>query len=153
MRFAALPLAALLSGCTLAMPFRVPEGAHRPDPAATVVVALTQAEVDPAQQALFDRYVKSVLADLPRQPGLVGYSLRRNLPGDRVWTLTVWKDEPARAAFVASPAHRAAMAAAMPALKSARFARREVPAREAPPRWAEALQWLATSGRGYGPAS
>ena len=152
MRLLLAPLAAVLSGCTLAMPFRVPEGAHRPEAGDTVVVSLTHATVKPdaAARETFDRYTDAIVASLPRQQGLVGYSLRRTLTGDKVWTMTVWKDEGSRAAFVASAAHRAAMAKALPSLEKVRFARKEVPAREAPPRWSQALEWLESSGRGYG---
>jgi len=46
---------------------------------------------------------------LPSQPGLITYSLRREIFGTQEWTMTVWKSTDTRDAFGGSPAHRGAM--------------------------------------------
>jgi quinol monooxygenase YgiN len=105
--------------------------------------------VKPDRKDAFQAYVDRVLEALPRQPGLVGYSIRREIAGDRVWTLTAWRNEQARAAFVGSPIHAEAMARALPTLRATRFARVERAPGEGPPTWSEALRWLEESGREY----
>lgn len=134
-----------LGGCTIGTPYRS-TGVAAPD---EVVVAITQASVDPAQRRLFDTQLDRVVGLLPKQPGLVGWSLRKELFGTEAWTLTAWTDEAARAAFVADPVHAAAIRASAPAVTGTRFARVRVAAKEMPLGWERALAILAAEGRSY----
>ena len=138
-------LALLLSGCAIATPYRSvgdAPGRGRPGPASTVVVAATHARVHPEGRALFDAEVARVVESLPRQPGLLGYSLRRHLWRDEVWTMTVWKDDASRQEFVGSSAHRNATAAAGATLARVRYVHFEMPVASAPPAWSEVLARL-----------
>jgi heme-degrading monooxygenase HmoA len=135
-----IAFAGLLAGCTIATPFRsAAPAAPGPD---RVVLVLTHAVVEPVRRAAFDEHTRRVLESLPGQPGLLGYSVRRQVLGNEAWTMTVWRDEAARARFVASDVHRAAIAAGAPALRSVRFLRIEIAAAELPLSWSRALALL-----------
>ena len=56
--------------------------------------------------------------------------------------MTVWADEDALEAFVASRLHREAITAALVAIDKARFHRYRVPMRSLPPDWSMALAQL-----------
>jgi heme-degrading monooxygenase HmoA len=150
-RLALASLAGLVVGCTIATPFRQlqpePEGHD-----ATVVLVLTHAIVDNETRAPFDDYTARVVASLKNQPGLIGYAVRRQLFGNEAWTMTVWRDDAARAAFVLGTMHQEAMLNGGPALTSARFRRLQVPASEVPVSWRRAEELLDESSRGYAAA-
>ena len=129
-------LALLASGCALSTPYKS-SGA---DPAgATVVVAATHAIVRREGRGAFEAGSARVVESLQRQPGLLGYSLRRHLWRDEFWTLTVWRDDAAREAFVSAAAHRGAVADAGSALTAVYYVHYEMPAAESPPRWGAVL--------------
>lgn len=146
-------LSLLMSSCVISTPFRGPgfvDGKVTQVAADTpVVISITNAKVDRNTRGPFDDHVKRVVKGLPAQSGLIGFSVRRELFGDEVWTLTAWRSEADRARFVASPEHRAAMAAGGPALKSVRFSRVTVPAAELPLSWERVQQLLESNPRGY----
>jgi quinol monooxygenase YgiN len=101
-------LLALLAGCSVSTPFRwldeTPAGlAATPD--AQVIVAVTHATIDASRRKIFDQGAQRVIDSLLTQPGLIGYSVRRQLFGNEVWTATVWTDEASLLQFVQSPAH------------------------------------------------
>jgi heme-degrading monooxygenase HmoA len=150
-RLAAAAFAALLGGCTIATPYREASPTAGGEPGAVVVVALTEATLGPdkAARAAFWDGVRAVQRDLPNQQGLLGHALRRELLGNRAWTMTVWESEAALDRFVASPAHRAAMRAGNPALAGQRFATVMRPRAAGPMPWAEALDVLAREGQSY----
>jgi heme-degrading monooxygenase HmoA len=108
----------------------------------TVMVGLTNAVLDPKTRAVFDDHTHRVLRSLPQQPGYVGHAVRTRPFGNEVWTMTVWQDEQALDAFVASDVHREAIRRGLVAVRSARFARFEWPADRGAPTWAEALRVL-----------
>ena len=143
-----IPLVALLGGCTIATPFRT---VAEPAPE-TVIVVITHAVTgeDRARNRVFWRQVREVQASLPRQPGLVGYSIRRQLLGREAWTQTVWRDEASVRAFVQGAVHRQAMGEGSSALVSMAFARAERAAGQAPLPWAEAEALLAREAGRYG---
>lgn len=147
-RLAVLLLAPLLGGCAIALPYR-DLSAGRAPAGQTRVVALTYAELDPRTRASFDRASAEVIESLKGQPGIVGYALRRELLGDAVWTMTVWEDEAARAAFVRSPVHMAAIRTGMGAVRQGRFARVDVPAAKGRLSWREALALLDSAEARY----
>lgn len=146
-------LGLLLGGCAVATPFRGPGftagKVTSVAPDQDVVVVLTNARVHRALRGPFDAQTSKVVDSLPNQPGLVGYSVRRELLGDEVWTMTVWKSEADRARFVASNSHRTAMIEGSPALKSARFSRVLLPAKDIPISWDRAKQILDEQSRRY----
>lgn len=144
---AASALLVTLSGCQISTPFRGPgyrssEGVTLPDAKETVLVSVTHAVLDPERRKPFDDYTRVVVESLPKQEGLIGWSVRKQPFGDEAWTLTVWRDHAAMRAFVDSDAHRAAMRNGRIALREARFHHYEVPRAAMPPRWDEVLQIL-----------
>ncbi|MFM9879951.1 MAG: antibiotic biosynthesis monooxygenase family protein [Burkholderiaceae bacterium] len=140
-------LVGLLSGCAISTPFKTISSTPP-----TVVMVVTHAVLDPNNRAAFDAQTSRVLESLSGQPGLVGYSVRRQLLGNEVWTMTVWASEASRAEFVTSAAHRTAMVNGNSALQTIRLLRVELPQSAVPMAWADALQLLeARHTPGYSP--
>jgi heme-degrading monooxygenase HmoA len=147
--FVLLPF--LLLGCKVSTPFA--DASHDgslPDNT-DVLVAITYIEIgdDAMQNKAFWRQVASVEAALEGMPGFLGYSLRRELFGNKAWTMTVWRDEASLMAFVAGPVHQAAIVGGSPSLRTARFARLEAKKADMPIDWGVAEKYLAENGRGY----
>ena len=122
--FAALLSLLLLSGCAISPGFRPGPAADLP-PEAQVIVALTEAKLVSELDAhtVFWSRSRAVVMSLAERPGLVGYSMRLEPFGTRVWTMTVWRDDESLAACLAAGVHMRAACDAMPALADARFAR------------------------------
>jgi heme-degrading monooxygenase HmoA len=112
-------------------------------PGTTVVLAITHAELNGAHRATFDAAAYRVLAILPQQPGLIGYSVRSRLIGHEVWTATIWADEAAMTAFVRSPEHMAAARDGAIAVNTIEYRRVELPVTEMPTNWSRVLAELA----------
>ena len=144
-----------LGGCVFATPFRGPgydaktgvtaEGTDK------VVVALTKAVLrgDRRKRSEFWEHVFDVEASLSEQPGLIGYSLRRQMFGPVAWTMTVWTDEASLTAFVQGETHQAAIAEGFAALETAGFARFAADRTEIPVAWNRAIEVLEKSERSY----
>jgi heme-degrading monooxygenase HmoA len=148
--FAALLTLFVVSGCALSTGFR--DGQAAGLPAETpVIVAVTEAtlvsELD--AQAVFWSRSRDVVRSLAGRPGLVGYSLRLEPLGTRVWTMTVWRDDESLAAFLADPVHRRAQSDGMPSLADGRFLRVRTTRGQAPLAWDDAIVRLAREGRAY----
>lgn len=146
-----LLLAGLLSACSVATPFRnVPAGAGQAEQGTTVVV-ITEATLGGSseQRSGFWTGVRSVQAVLPSQPGLIGYSLRQELLGNRVWTMTVWQSELDVRRFANTETHRLAMKSGAEALINLRFARLQRDQHIPVPSWEEAINALELAGKKY----
>lgn len=143
----------MIAGCAIATPFRTVDRAAAPAEADTVIFAITEATLSPDRSAhpAFWEGVRSVVGALPENEGLIGYSIRQEPLGDRVWTMTSWEDADSLAAFVASDVHRRAIETVAPALADARFARVERSATLPPLTWEEALAALEIGCQGYEP--
>jgi len=144
----ALALAPALGGCAVARPWSTP-GAPAPAPGAaaggaTVTLVITHAVLDGARRKPFDEYTGRVVEALRSGtvPGLVGFSVRKELFGDQVWTMSAWTDREASRRFAAASPHREALEQASDAIRSVRVRTFEVPRDAPPPRWEEALRWL-----------
>jgi heme-degrading monooxygenase HmoA len=133
-------LSALLGGCAYTAPFRKTALAREGGlaPGQKVVVALSATEHRPGQRREFFRDTRQVLAELPAQPGLVGYSFRFEIFGRTAWTMTAWNDTESLNAFVRSPAHREAVRRSDETAENFRFAAIEVPLGSLPLSWHEA---------------
>lgn len=146
-----LLLAGLLSACSVATPFRkAPAGIGQAEEGVTVVV-ITEATIGGSseQRSGFWTGVRSVQAVLPNQPGLIGYSLRQELLGNRVWTMTVWQSELDVRRFADTETHRQAMQSGAAALINLRFARIQRGQRMPVPTWEEVMDALEVSGKKY----
>ncbi|MDX2131273.1 MAG: antibiotic biosynthesis monooxygenase [Planctomycetota bacterium] len=136
-----------ISGCTIATPFKGPgysrgEGVTLAGVGSTVVVSVTHARVERSKRAVFDQHSARVVRSMGEHDGLIGYSVRRELLGDGVWTMTVWRDRDAVLNFANTRVHTDAMGEGLPAVKEMHFLRFECPTREAPPSWTQALARL-----------
>lgn len=144
-----------LGGCAFSTPFRGPgydaSGGVAAEQPERVLVVLTEAVLrdDRAGSGAFWDNVSKVRKSLEDQPGFIGYSIRRELLGDRAWTMTVWANEASVAAFVASPTHQTAIREGLGALKATGFARLEMKREEVPLNWDRAVEVLAESDRRY----
>lgn len=135
----AMGVLCFLGGCSYTAPFRQMQSlpADR-----KVVVTLTEVEHRPGQKGAFFRDTKNVIADLPNQSGLVGYSFRFQILGRKAWTMTAWGDEASRDAFVESPVHLRAMRNSRITAQNMRFTTVNVLAGSLPMHWEEALRLL-----------
>lgn len=136
---------ASLGGCAYTAPYRATALAKSGSlgPSHAVVLTLSATEHQPGQRSEFFRDTRRVLADLPEQPGLLGYSFRFELFGNEAWTMTAWRDEAARDAFVRSPAHLAAMRNSARTAQNLRFITMQVPLEALPLSWADARALLS----------
>jgi heme-degrading monooxygenase HmoA len=80
------------------------------------------------------------------QPGLIGYSARRELFGSEAWTMSVWASDAARARFVRSAVHQEAIAKSEPAIVTVRLKRLNMARKDVPRDWAGVLALLAQPG-------
>jgi hypothetical protein len=132
-------LLSFLGGCSYTAPFRRFESVS---PDAQVIVTLSVVEHRKGQRKPFFEHTKRVLADLPNQSGLVGYSFRFQLIGNRAWTMTAWKDEASRVRFSKSPLHLDAVRNSSKTAQNMRFTSVTVPASSLPMSWDEAIRLL-----------
>lgn len=130
------------TGCAINTPVRVVPSQPGDQPEDRLQVSLTHAVIDPEQGGTFHEYTRRVLDSLPDQPGLVSHSVRRELLGNEVWTMTVGESDTARSKFFGSGAHVQAMAHASRAILNVRTQRLEVPRSALPLTWPQVLAWL-----------
>jgi hypothetical protein len=130
--------ASLLTGCAISTPYR---GSTAAPPGGALLI-VTHAVVDPAGRSEFFTQTLKVLDSMDGQPGLVGYSVRRQLVGNEVWTMTLWADHGAMVRFVSQPVHWDAMTVSGSAIRSMAVRRRMLPGGAPAPGWAEALRLL-----------
>ncbi len=138
-KVAAVSIFAFVTSCSYTAPFRRVETVARD---ATVVVTLSQVEHQKGKRKPFFEDTRRVLADLPNNPGLVGYSFRFQIIGNKAWTITAWKDEAARDQFARSPVHLAAVRNSRLTAQNMRFISLQVPASSLPMSWDKALRHL-----------
>jgi heme-degrading monooxygenase HmoA len=143
-------LAGALMGFSMGTSYRAVD-TSRPKPDAEVIVVITEVRLgaDSSARAEFWRQVWAVESALPKQPGLVGYALRREVFGTTAWTMTLWRDEDSIRAFIRSAIHSKAMQNGLPATINTRFVRFRRPWNVGPPGWVEAIDQLKRNGRGY----
>jgi heme-degrading monooxygenase HmoA len=110
-----------------------------------VIVTISGVEHKPGQRKAFFRDTRAVLSELPRQPGLLGYSYKFQLIGNKAWTQTAWVDEAARDGFAKSRTHRSAVQNSRQTSQKARFVTVTRPLSSLPMRWSEALELIQTS--------
>ena len=139
-------LLATATACTIARPFSGP-GLRAPGEvgaASMVTVVITHATLHGSRRGHFDRYTRRLVAALEAGTfaGLVGFSVRKTLFSNEVWTMSAWTDGEAVAGFARSSLHREAMAQAGDAIRSLRVRRVQVPPAAIPLSWKQALRYL-----------
>ncbi len=87
----------------------------------------------------------SVVRQLERTDGLVGYSLRAQPFARTFWTLSAWTDARALAAFVAEMPHQRVMAKLGPHMGPTRFTTWTAPGSALPTTWDVAIGHLDSS--------
>jgi heme-degrading monooxygenase HmoA len=136
----------LLTGCAVSTPFPRLESATAESGKQPVVLVLTRIVVDPQNRAEFDRQTSRVIDSMPSQPGLMGFSARRELFGQQGWTMSVWASQEARAQFVRSAVHQEAIAKSKSAIVTVELKRLTMQRDELPKNWTEAIQKLDEPG-------
>ncbi|AVF37660.1 hypothetical protein BV494_22320 (plasmid) [Rahnella sikkimica] len=143
-----LALSSLISGCAISTPQRLPPlaaGEKGEDP---VYVVVTRANIKPERRSTFDQVASRVVKTLPNQPGLITYSLRREIFGTQEWTMTVWRSAQARDAFGGSSAHRDAMKLTSTLVNEFTVQRFVIRRDELALSWTDALARLPVAGAG-----
>lgn len=135
-------LASFLSHCSYTAPFRRVESISQD---ARVILTLSAVEHQKGQRKSFFDDTKRVLANLPNHAGLVGYSYRFQLLGNKAWTMTAWKDEASRNQFSQSPVHLSAVRNSPITAQNMRFMSVTVLASSLPMSWDEAIRLLNTA--------
>jgi hypothetical protein len=135
-------LSTFLSHCSYTAPFRRVESISQD---ASVILTLSAVEHQKGQRKPFFTDTKRVLADLPNHAGLVGYSYRFQLFGNKAWTMTAWKDEASRDQFSQSPVHLSAVRNSPTTAQNMRFMSVTVSASSLPMIWDEAIRLLDTA--------
>lgn len=131
------------AGCELAEPFQGPGFDDETgvvtldDVGDTVIVAVTNASV--SDEEGFGAHVDAIKESLDDLDGYVGRSLRSRLFSNEVWTMTVWRDEDALAAFIVSDAHAKAMEDAGNVVDGARVTHFTAKTSDIPISWDDAL--------------
>lgn len=138
-----LGLVVPLFGCAIGRPFSGP-GAESLGLGAedSVLVVVTHAGLHRSRRRSFDRHTRRIMRTMEGYDGFVGYSVRKEILGDEVWTLTVWRDEAALGGFMAREPHRRAMRESSHAIRWLRSTRFHIPSGELPLTWDRALARL-----------
>ncbi|MGH6954256.1 MAG: antibiotic biosynthesis monooxygenase [Alphaproteobacteria bacterium] len=119
-----------------------------PDPDGTYIALLTFLPLRRLSRVpWFLRHSRRIERQLRAAPGLIGYAFGSRPLAKRFWTLSVWRDEAALAAFVRAAPHADTMAAMTPHMGEAAFIRWPIEGNAVPPSWEEAFaRWAAERG-------
>jgi quinol monooxygenase YgiN len=112
-----------------------------PEPDHEYLVLLTHLPVRRLSKVpLFLRHTREIQKQLDAAPdGLVGYSLLAKPLRSSYWTLSVWRDRAALAAFIRQPPHRAAMESLPEVFSGFKTERWTLAGGDLPPSWDDAL--------------
>ena len=137
----------LVAGCRVGYPFRGPgydstRGVIHPGASTQVFIAITQGDVEAGKGRHFSTQLDSVLGTMKAHDGLIGYAVRKQLFGPRVWTMSAWIDRESMELFAASPEHRRAIAEGGIAPASFSSAFTYVDVGQVPLSWSQAEQLL-----------
>lgn len=139
---AAISALPFLGSCQISTPFRGPafegeQGSGILDAQGQIVVAITEGRVEGPGD--FWGHLRRVEDALARADGLLGYSLRTQIFGRTVWTMSAWKNRDALQNFLRSRAHRDAVRDGGIPRSSVRSRILEVDAQTFPLPWRRAL--------------
>jgi heme-degrading monooxygenase HmoA len=113
------------------------------DSSSDVVVALTNAQLIRKERKPFDRSSQEIYKSLESYPGYIGGTIRLELFGDQVWTMTMWESESALKNFVVSARHLNAMYLTNQAMSRFRHLHLKMRADELPLSWDQAEKLLS----------
>lgn len=111
----AILLIPLLGACRVEHPFRGPgydatKGVVHPHAGRHVFIAVTQGDIAAGEGKAFSGHLAEVLRTMDEHDGLIGYAVRKELIGSRVWTMSAWVDRDSMERFARSRPHREAIA-------------------------------------------
>lgn len=135
-------LSKFLIHCSYTAPFRRVESISQD---ASVILTFSAVEHQKGQRKPFFTDTKRVLADLPNHAGLLGYSYRFQLFGNKAWTMTAWKEKASRDQFSQSPVHLSTVRNSPTTAQNMRFMSVTVSASSLPMSWNEAIRLLNTA--------
>lgn len=72
-------------------------------------MALTNAKLQRSKRSGFDKRSKEIFENINSSPGYIGGTVKFEIFGDEVWTMTVWENQEALERFVDSTRHLDAM--------------------------------------------
>lgn len=149
-----LLLTSFIAGCALSTPQRTPVKMPGDNGDDLVYVVVTRANIKPEMRSVFNKLAARVVDTLPDQPGLITYSLRRELFGTQEWTMTVWNSARERDDFGQSSAHRSAMKLTSRLVEDFDVRRFVVRRSQLPLRWQDVLVGtFSNDGRAQLPAA
>ena len=134
-----------LGACTISLPFKYPEPVGTGSPEDRLLVSVTHAKLHPDKRAAFDEQTMVVFNAMAHHPGVVAYAIRRELFGNQVWTVSVWRDDASRMKFFMSEVHQRAIYMSEDAIETVRYKRVTIQRSELPLSWGRALALLAES--------
>jgi hypothetical protein len=127
---------------------------HIVDPAAEYVVMASRLPLQSRVRVpWFARLTLTVVRQLERADGLVGYSLRAQPLAATFWTLSAWTGNSALDAFVRAMPHRAVMQKLRPHMGRTRFITWTAFGAALPVSWDEAIERLMGSSATSGPSA
>jgi hypothetical protein len=113
---------------------------HQPDPHREYLVLLSELPLKRFRDlGRFVLYSWRIQGQLPRTPGLLGYSLRAYILERQFWTLSVWEGEAALHEFVIASPHHQVMRALQGKMGETRFVRWHLRGAELPTQWEDAF--------------
>lgn len=129
-------LITLISSCKIGTPWEEIKS-NNFDSEEEVVVGLTYVEVgeDSTKNKIFWKSTFALKNKLKDYPGYIGGSIRKEIFGNKGWTMSVWKDEESLEKFVYGDRHQAAIEEGSPALIKTKFARIKVKRKDIPLSW------------------
>lgn len=143
-----LAISLFASGCRLSRPFRGPGydpdlERLRSDLPESLLVAITAGRIESGASQTFSEDLTGVEERLEKSPGLVGYALRRELFGRKVWTLSIWESPAALRRFAMSAEHTEAIR--RDSIPEAKTLTLQLPRSELPLSWDKVDELLARS--------
>lgn len=136
-----------LSAFSISTPFNFPQGKNKM--AVNARLTLTHAYIREGKSDAFYKHSEEVVASLRQRPGILAYSVRRQLFGNQAWTLTLWDTEANKQQFISSKEHQAAMSQASILLTCARFLRIEWSGVVRTLDWDELIRRIGSEGQEY----
>lgn len=135
-----LTILLFLQSCAFSPAFRGPgfnekENKLNLPPNQKVVLALTNAKLIRAKRSGFDDRSREIFENLKENPGYLGGTVRVEIFGDEVLTMSVWKDRESLEKFVNGRRHLDAMYMTNQAMNVFRSMSIEVYAKEVPHSW------------------
>ena len=105
----------LTSGCHIGYSFQGPgydsqKGTVINQTELQVLLAITHGVIEDQGSSDFSKSLQRVRENLKTTQGLIGYSVRKEVFGNEVWTMSAWSSEEALGKFLEGRAHRSAVA-------------------------------------------